>query len=194
MRPKNKNGKTITTFDEHLENRYGKIGTKKRTEFEIKARSFAIAEIIKGKMKSLNILIFLLSLGFSSAAQFNQHQRKIEPLPVDTLTQPPVSYIESSAQFEGGMGMFYKYVGKKLRYPRDAKKLGVEGRVYVSFVVDKDGSIPYNSVKIAKGLFESCDEEALRIIRSSPNWIPGRLAATHEPVAQSILVPIIFKR
>jgi len=47
MEPKSKKRKTITTFDEHLEKRYGKIGSKKRTNFEIKAKSFAIGEIIK---------------------------------------------------------------------------------------------------------------------------------------------------
>ena len=47
MKAKNENNKNITTFDEHLENRYGKIGSVKRTEFEIKAKAFAIGEVIK---------------------------------------------------------------------------------------------------------------------------------------------------
>lgn len=144
-------------------------------------------------MKTLNILIFFLCLGFSAAGQFNQHRRKIAPR-TDTLALAPSKHVGATAEFVGGMSKFYHYIGKKLRYPRDAKKLGVEGKVFIEFVVDKDGSIPYNSVKIAKGLFESCDEEALRIIRASPNWIPGRSADTDEPVAQRIVLPIVFKR
>ncbi|HEY8935966.1 MAG TPA: energy transducer TonB [Cyclobacteriaceae bacterium] len=101
---------------------------------------------------------------------------------------------QKSAEFHGGMGGLYKYINKKLRYPRDAKKNNIQGKVMVTFVVGKDGNIKQESIKITSGLFPSCDEEALRIIRKSPTWIPGINLDNNEPIETKYVVPIIFHR
>ena len=144
-------------------------------------------------MKGINILLLLLSLAFTTYGQINQHRRKIEPY-VDTLTQTRIAADLTPAQFPGGMAKFYEYVSRKIRYPKDAKKLGIEGKVYVSFIVEKDGSIPSDSVKVVKGLFESCDMEAVRVIRASPDWIPGRSPDNQEAAPQRMILPITFKQ
>ncbi|WP_109832541.1 TonB family protein [Reichenbachiella versicolor] len=70
----------------------------------------------------------------------------------------------------GGFSSFYNHISKKLRYPRLAKRMGVEGRVFVQFVVDRDGSL--TDIEIIKGIGGGCDEEAVRVVRNSPDWNP----------------------
>ena len=66
----------------------------------------------------------------------------------------------------GGFKAFYDYVGKNLHYPRKAKQLGIEGRVFVQFVVEKDGSL--TDIQVIKGIGGGCDEETVRVIGEAP--------------------------
>ena len=97
--------------------------------------------------------------------------------------------VEESATPEGGMGAFYKYVRKRMKYPSQARRMGIEGRVFVEFVVDKDGSLI--SVKAVKGIGAGCDEEAVRVIKNHPKWKPGKQRGV--PVKQKIVLPITFQ-
>jgi TonB family protein len=90
---------------------------------------------------------------------------------------------------QGGMETFYKYVMENLKYPEKAKYEGKEGKVFVEFIVRKNGAI--DQVKVIKGFDESCDEEALRIIRQSPDWIPGY--QNENAVDVRLILPITFK-
>jgi len=100
-----------------------------------------------------------------------------------------VDYAEEAAAPADGMSAFYKYVGEKIKYPAQARRMGIEGRVFVSFVIGKDGSI--SEVKAVKGIGAGCDEEAVRIIQSAPSWKPGRHGG--RSVKQRMVLPIIFK-
>ncbi len=97
--------------------------------------------------------------------------------------------VEESAAPKGGMAAFYKYVGEKIKYPAQARRMGIEGRVFVEFVINKDGSL--SDVKAIKGIGAGCDEEAVRIIQSAPSWTPGKQRG--KPVKQRYTLPIIFK-
>ncbi|MDX2306398.1 MAG: energy transducer TonB [Microscillaceae bacterium] len=97
--------------------------------------------------------------------------------------------VEEGAAPEGGLPKFYEYVSKNLVYPKQAKKLGVEGTVVIEMVVDKDGSL--TDFKVLKGIGAGCDEEAIRIIKSSPKWKPGKQRG--RPVRQRMTVPLRFK-
>lgn len=97
--------------------------------------------------------------------------------------------VEDPASPKGGMAAFYKYVSEKIKYPAQARRMGVEGRVFVEFVIDKDGSI--TDVKSVKGIGAGCDEEAVRILREAPKWTPGKQRG--KPVKQRMVLPIIFK-
>jgi len=99
------------------------------------------------------------------------------------------SVVEESAEPKGGMPAFYKYVGEKIKYPAQARRMGVEGRVFVEFVVNRDGSIV--DVRSIKGIGAGCDEEAVRIVQSAPAWKPGKQRG--KPVRQKMVIPIIFK-
>jgi protein TonB len=97
--------------------------------------------------------------------------------------------VESMPEFEGGIAAFYKFVGENLKYPAQARRLGIEGRVYVNFVVDRDGSL--SQLVIARGIGAGCDEEVLRILEMSPKWIPGKQRGN--PVRVRMMLPITFR-
>lgn len=97
--------------------------------------------------------------------------------------------VEEPAKPIGDYPAFYKYVQKSLNYPSQAKRMGVEGKVYIQFVVDKDGSL--TEVKVMKGIGAGCDEEAARVIKESPKWAAGKQRG--KPVKQRIVMPITFK-
>jgi protein TonB len=122
-----------------------------------------------------------------------------EETKVETIIVAPVeekedvdqvfSVVEESAEPKGGMPAFYKFVGEKMKYPAQARRMGVEGRVFVEFVVNRDGSIV--DVKAIKGIGAGCDEEAVRVVQSAPSWKPGKQRG--KPVRQKMVIPIIFK-
>jgi protein TonB len=96
---------------------------------------------------------------------------------VDEMAIPP-----------GGMQKFYEYVGSKLMYPAQARRLGVEGKVFVEFVVQTDGTI--TDTRVVKGIGAGCDEEARNVIASSPKWTPGKNKGV--VVKHRMVMPISF--
>lgn len=99
--------------------------------------------------------------------------------------------VEETAQPQGGMNAFYEYVGKAMqgKYPAQARRMGIEGRVFVEFVVEKDGSL--TDVKAIKGIGAGCDELAVNVVKGSPKWKPGKQRG--KPVRQKMVLPIVFK-
>jgi protein TonB len=97
--------------------------------------------------------------------------------------------VEESAAPKGGMAAFYKYVGDKMKYPPQARRMGIDGKVFVEFVINKDGSI--SDVKAVKGIGAGCDEEAVRVVQGAPAWTPGKQRG--KPVKQRMVLPITFK-
>jgi TonB family protein len=93
------------------------------------------------------------------------------------------------AEPKGGMQSFYRYVGQTMRYPTDARRAGIEGRVFLEFVVGKDGTI--SDARVIRGIGGGCDEEAIRTIMRSPNWIPGKQRG--RPVRTKFNLALIFK-
>ena len=96
---------------------------------------------------------------------------------------------EEMPEFPGGMAECMKYLSKNINYPEDCKKEGVQGRVIVQFVVDKDGSI--KDPTIARGVHPSLDKEALRVLSSMPNWKPGKQKG--EAVKVRYTIPVMFR-
>jgi len=113
---------------------------------------------------------------------------EIEAPPVE-LADEIVVIAETMPSFIGGIEAFYKFVGKNLKYPAQARRMGIEGKVFVHFVVDKDGSL--SDIKVVKGIGAGCDEEVERIIRKSPKWNPGKQRGN--PVRVRMMMPITFR-
>ncbi len=80
--------------------------------------------------------------------------------------------VQKEPSFPGGQNKLNEYIRNNLRYPRQAKEAGIEGVVYVNFVVNKDGSI--TNVEVKSGVTKSLNEEAKRVIRNMPDWKPGQ--------------------
>ena len=97
--------------------------------------------------------------------------------------------VDQMPKFPGGEQAMFEFIGKNVKYPQKAKDEGVQGRVFIQFVVEKDGSI--NEVKLLRGIGGGCDEEALRVVKAMPKWEPGMHKGEH--VRVSYCLPIFFK-
>ena len=115
--------------------------------------------------------------------------KKKTPPPIKEEEEEKIFIIsEKEALPKGGIAAFYKYVGNQLKYPPQARRMGVEGTVVIQFVVEKDGSL--TDMKVLRKVGAGCDEEALRVLKDAPKWIPGRQRGKAVRVRRSI--PIKF--
>ncbi len=118
-------------------------------------------------MKTIYLSLFLLLLvGANSYAQASDTTET-------HLNDKEVVYIavEKPTHFRGGQKKINKYLDANLHYPAQARQAGVSGVVFVTFVVDKTGKV--KDVRIAKGIGYGCDEEAHRLVRLMPDWVPA---------------------
>ncbi len=97
--------------------------------------------------------------------------------------------VEEMPEFPGGSAKLMEYIQKNIKYPMMARESDIQGRVFVSFVVEPDGSI--SNVGVIRGIGGGCDEEAVRVVNSMPKWKPGKQRGS--AVRCSYTVPIIFK-
>jgi len=97
--------------------------------------------------------------------------------------------VENQPAPYSGMAEFYEYIQHNLIYPAAAKRLGIEGKVFVQFIVADNGSI--TNVQAVKGIGAGCDEEAVRVLQSSPKWKPGKQRG--RAVNVRMILPITFK-
>lgn len=97
--------------------------------------------------------------------------------------------VEVMPQFPGGPSALFEYLSKNIKYPVVAEENGVQGRVIVTFVVERDGSI--TDVQVVKSVDPSLDKEAKRVVSSMPNWIPGKQNGS--AVRVKYTVPVTFK-
>lgn len=105
-----------------------------------------------------------------------------DPSPVKDMVDEP-------ARFPEGMTAFYEYVREELKFPKDAMAQGIEGNVFVQFIVNKDGSLA--GIQAVKGIGYGCDAEAVRIVSNAPRFSPG--IQDGKPVPVLMVLPIIFR-
>ncbi|MBC8045768.1 MAG: energy transducer TonB [Fimbriimonadaceae bacterium] len=97
--------------------------------------------------------------------------------------------VEQMPEFPGGEKALYEFLGKNVKYPKEAIKNGIECKVYIQFIVEKDGSI--SNAKIKRGVNELLDNEALRAINAMPKWKPGMQKG--KTVRVTYTLPVQFK-
>ena len=97
--------------------------------------------------------------------------------------------VEDSPEFPGGINALLEYLRKNIKYPAICRESNIQGRVIVSFIVNKDGAIV--DPEVVKGVHPSLDKEALRVISTMPNWKPG--AQRGKPVRVKYSVPVNFR-
>ncbi len=114
----------------------------------------------------------------------------IEDLP-DEIVEDKIweGLVESQPEPVGGFAEFYKFLASEIKYPRTARNNQIEGKVYVQFVVGKDGSL--SEIEVVKGIGFGCDNESLRVMKMAPKWTPGKQRG--KPVRVRMIVPINFK-
>jgi periplasmic protein TonB len=147
----------------------------------------------------IKILILLTALPFTCLSQASDSNN-------DSIgaRQEKFLMVEKTAEFPGGIGKFYKYVMKNLKYPDVAKRNGIEGKIYVEFVINQDGSIDDETVRALTEdelskvpnttnlTFDpGCRDEAIRLLRSCPDWVPASIK--NKTVRQRMVLPIAFK-
>lgn len=125
------------------------------------------------------------ALGGASDAAQRVFDNRIQQ-PQDSVMD--VGAVEQPPEFPGGHGAMIQYLQRNTHYPHDAVMNNVQGKVFVGFVVRKDGSV--DEVKVVRGAAPALDAEALRVVRAMPAWKPGRTGGT--PVAVRYTLPIVF--
>ena len=110
-------------------------------------------------------------------------------LPRDTISvKGPYMRVEHQPEFPGGIEKLYRYLGKNLRYPAAARGNNTQGKVFVTFVVEKDGSL--TDIRILKSLSPETDAEAIRLMQACPKWNPG--IQNGRPVRVQYSMPVSF--
>lgn len=132
-------------------------------------------------MKFTKIIILVLLCNIS----FGQANDSV----IDQLSDEVFTIVEQPAEPVGGMVNFYQFVASNMRYPLEARQSMAQGKVYIQFIVDIDGSLI--EITPVKGIGFGCDEEAVRVVKSSPKWNPAKQRG--KKVKQRIILPITFK-
>lgn len=97
--------------------------------------------------------------------------------------------VEEPTEFPGGNDALNKYLSKSIRYPEIAQENGIQGRVIVQFVVEKDGSTAH--IEVARGVDPALDKEAVRVVKEMPKWKPGKQRG--KPVRTKYTLPVVFR-
>ena len=109
-------------------------------------------------------------------------------LSLTVLAQKKTPYVEVMPEFTGAQTAWATYLQENMRYPTLAREKNIQGKVQLSFIVDIDGSL--SEIKVLKGIGGGCDEEAIRVLKNSPQWKPG--IQNGKPVRVSYTMPISF--
>lgn len=137
-------------------------------------------------MKRTLLLIPFIALTLAAKAQQTPSDEK------QTISYDPARIfisVEKMPAFPGGVQKFADYLKTNLKYPDQALRNNVQGKVFVQFIVEKDGSL--TDIKVIRAIGDGCDEEAVRLIKASPKWNPGM--QNGEPVRVYYTLPVIFE-
>lgn len=131
-------------------------------------------------MKKLIIMSLMALFGLTTVSA----QKTV----VAQKNQKVFDVVEQMPEYPGGIQALFEYLSQNVKYPADAEKQKVEGRVIATFVVETDGTI--NNVEVVKPVFPSLDAEAIRVLQGMPKWTPGKQSG--KEVRVKYTVPINF--
>jgi periplasmic protein TonB len=141
-------------------------------------------------MKKLFLLHVLCMSCFLLTGQNTPETTPKKEIEVETLKEYLELQPEQVATFQDGTRSLYSFIAENMKYPESAIDHNLQGKCYISFVVEKDGTL--SDIKVKKGVpgCPECDEEALRITRMIPNWNPAKVKG--KPVRSVYLLPFAF--
>ncbi|HLG33847.1 MAG TPA: TonB family protein [Bacteroidia bacterium] len=125
----------------------------------------------------------------STETQEGEKEIELPPEPVVDPDEGKIfTIVEEMPSFPGGETKLYEFIVRNTKYPPVARENGITGRVYVTFIVGKDGKV--GDVKVVRGIGAGCDEEAARVIKSFPVWSVGK--QNGRPVQVQFTIPVNF--
>lgn len=133
-------------------------------------------------MKQVLLIVTLFFLSGGAIAQ-------TQDIEADTPKEEIFTYVEQMPSFPGGEQAMYSYIKENLHYPEEAMEEGIEGRVYIKFIVSETGAI--KNVECVKAADTSLKAEAIRLVSSMPQWVPGK--QNGRAVNVYFTLPISFK-
>ena len=180
-----------------MSNNFSLILTKKRIKMITKH------EKAKGfwwkLLATLPVLALLLIVNArASAQQTSNSDVTVHEIKTSDVTDIKVKQVDSDSiyqvvevmpEFPGGMDKMAKYLSENIKYPEEAKEKNICGRVFIEFVIEKDGSV--SNVNVMRSIGGGCDEEGVRVVKAMPKWKPGLMKG--KPVRVHYVLPINFK-
>ena len=180
-----------------MSNNFSLILTKKR--IKMITRNEKARRLWWRLLATIPVLALLLIVNArASAQQVKKTDETVYEISTKDITNIIIKHVDNDSiyqivevmpEFPGGTAAMFTYLSGNIKYPEEAKDKGISGRVFISFVVEKDGSV--NQVQVKKGIGGGCDEEAVRVVQAMPKWKPGLQKG--KPVRVSYLLPITFK-
>lgn len=152
---------------------------KKEAERVVGLTKWIPAQVNEQNVRSYMTIPIVFMLG--DYQKFNKKQEAIEEISIASVEEEPT--------FKGGLDELFKYISQNLEYPKSAKRLGEQGKVIVEFVVETDGSL--SEFKVLQSVSTDCDNEAIRVIKSTSPWIPAQKDG--QAVKTRISMPLVFK-
>ncbi|HRG58790.1 MAG TPA: energy transducer TonB [Bacteroidia bacterium] len=144
------------------------------------------------KKRILIAIVFLFGTATILMAQSNHEELLPKPKEElsDDIGEPFVS-VENMPEYKGGYDEMFKYIAQNIVYPEAAKKAGLQGKVFIYFIIDKKGKVRNAEVKRGIKNGEDLNAEALRVVKSMPAWNPG--SQNGKPASVQFTVPVEFK-
>jgi TonB family protein len=180
-----------------LTNNFNVSLIKNRITMMTKARSasWTLAKVVIA-LPAFFAVLFLFTAGTVSNLTAQDTQQKPKPAETQKVVtqekpseEPVFQVVETMPSFPGGQDAMTKYMMTTIKYPEEARTKGIQGTVYITYVVEKDGSV--SNVKVLRGIGSGCDEEGVRVVSAMPKWNPGKQRG--EFVRVQFNLPINFK-
>ena len=170
---------------------YSLIKIRIKMMTKIKSSKLAASKLTMGIL--VTAALFMV-FGFNNENSLPQEKKTTttqtkDPQKTEQAKDQVFMVVEQMPEFPGGELAFREFIGKAIKYPDDAIKAGTQGKVYITFVVSKEGKVI--DPKVARGVSPSLDAEALRVVNTLPIWTPGKQEGKN--VSVSYTVPIQFK-
>jgi TonB family protein len=182
----------------NLTNNFNVSLLKNRIKMMTKTRSasWTLVKVMAAIPAFFAVLIFFTAGTVNNLAAQNTQQQvkpaeeqKVVTQEKSKAQEPVFTVVETMPSFPGGQEAMSKYLVENIKYPQEAKKNGVQGTVFVTYIVETDGTV--SNVKVLRGFESECDAEAFRVVSSMPNWTPGKQKG--QAVRVQFNLPIKFK-
>lgn len=139
--------------------------------------------------KIVAIAAFIPALFFVLACNDQVMAQEIKAKVPPSESNEVYMVVDQLPEYRGGSEELMSFLASELRYPKDSRRMGIEGTVFVQFVVEKDGTL--TDIKLQRGIDSACDAEAVRVIKLSKPWNPG--VQNGKAVRTQMTLPIKFK-